>query len=257
MAKAPTDNSVRKPGDTAKFLSESGNKDYLEASTFPNSFSAVLTRNVAGACDIENQTNKAELFNYVKPNLTAMFEVKGTNSYTAEINLKKVVEFFQETNKLAIQTGVIKYSDIKRAVREADNLGELVSITFTSDAQDKNLERRPLEENLVERAAVTMLDTVSKRTISPDIDRYRQEVADGVAELPTYNTQYAESGVTGARFVDSGMPAISNIQWFAPANVNFEQIINDYKIESDEQYIEEVTGDSFTPVYQSFGFIAE
>ena len=252
------DSLFRKPSDSIQFFSAGGNKDYLAASPFPNSFSAVLKLNVAGACEIEHKTDNSELLNYVNPNVTAMFEIKGKNSYRAEIKQKRVVEFFEKNQQLGINAGAITYADVKKKIREAKNLDTLVTITFTADTgkgvEEQRIEKRMLEENLVERAMVNMLDTIAQRTVDPNIEVYRQEVKDGLAQLPQYDPERAESGVEGARFVDSGTPATPNIQWESPIGISYQKSITDYKSELNALYVEEVTEDSFTPLYQSFGF---
>ena len=246
----------RKPSDHVSFFSATGNVDYSAASPFPNSFPVSIDLNVAGACAMREK-DESELLNYLSPNMTYLYEVKGKNSYKATVMQKTVVEFFEKTQQLSIGSGELSYADMRKKIREAKNLETMVTIEFTADTGEGEvqlIEKRKLEENLIERVMVNMLDTIAERTVDPKIEKYRKEVKDGLENIPEIDPVYRAKGVEPAKFVDSGKESTPNITWQSPIGISFQQSITDYKSELKAVYEESVIEDSFTPTYGSFAF---
>ncbi|WP_114785536.1 hypothetical protein [Vibrio tetraodonis] len=144
-------------------LTSSSIVQYREShSAFPAAFNSQINLNLHGACLI-NSDNKQQLASYVAPFLSYSYEIQGRAGYRAKVHQRAMIEFLKKSKGGRFMS----FSYVKTKIRERQEYDTLVEITLTSDSK-KGEEitkrfKREIAINVLERAAVAILDSIATR----------------------------------------------------------------------------------------------
>ncbi|WP_341660221.1 hypothetical protein [Vibrio sp.] len=248
----------REPVPIAKATYSDNEFDNL-SKPFPDSFPSTVKLSLHGACPV-SQADKKQLLTHISPYVSVAYELKGKVSYEAVVNREAVVSFVQKTTNV----GIVGLSYVKDKIRAEQDIDVYVSIKFTSSTYEGTLEqqqvKRTLQENLLERATIAVLDTIAVRKT---VDPATSGILNGTetpSEQPTPPLQVQSNfenntGVSNS-LCSTGSGFDCAVGWVID-NLSIGVKITDYKQKISHRYEETVTEDFYIPMNKTFGFKAK
>ena len=241
---------VQQPSYTA------GEFDNL-SKAFPSSFGSTVTLNLHGACPVPKAQKRA-LLTHVSPHVTTSFELKGHVSYEATVNRAAIIKFV----KREISAQFINMQFVKEKIRAEEDMSAYVEIKFTASNYEGTVSqaqiKKTLQQNLMERATVAILDTIAARkTVDPALLQ-QIEKEPGEYNQPPKNDMdniLGDGGATTALCMTGNAYACA-AGWVID-NTSISVHLVDYEKKVNHRYQEKVTEDFFIPMHVTFGYKAK
>ncbi|WP_114785537.1 coiled-coil domain-containing protein [Vibrio tetraodonis] len=248
----------REPVPIAKATYSDNEFDNL-SKPFPDSFPSTVTLSLHGSCPV-SQAEKKQLLTHVAPYVSVSYELKGKVSYEAVVNREAVISFVEKTTSI----GFVGFSYVKDKIRAEQDIDVYVSIKFTSSTYEGTLEqqqvKRTLQENLLERATIAVLDTIAvRKTVDPASAGLLNgtETPSEQPKPPVQVQSNLEQNTGVSTALCSTADAYTCAAGWVIDNTSIGVKITDYKQKISHRYEETVTEDFYIPMNKTFGFKAK
>lgn len=246
----------REPVPVQKPSYTSGEFDDL-SKAFPSSFASTVTLNLHGACPVP-KAQKRDLLTHVAAHVTTSFELKGNVSYEATVKRDAIIKFV----KREIQAQFINMQFLKEKIRAEEDMSAYVEIKFTASNYEGTVSqaqiKQTLQQNLMERATVAILDTIAERkTVDPALLQYIEQQPGEFSQPPKNDLE----NITGDGGATTALCMTGNVYACAAGwvidNTSLSVHLVDYEKKVKHRYQEKVTEDFFIPMHVTFGYKAK